>query len=272
MFCNKCGAQLPEQVAFCNKCGNQLGEVKSNVNVSRPMVENAGMTFKATTKNVSRADSKKVAVIAGTAVAVILLIVLLVGVFGKSKKDIYGTWTDSSNSIIFTFEKSGDLRIQGDGNFFGYELFQFKKEQDTISISPNGMSGEAIELYYELTEDNLLLEIMDYRIRLHRVEEKNMSNLEENVQKASIHGTWTDSTGIISFTFSENGKLRIAGLEDSLGVSVFTFTEVNDTTIQLQADTDNLLLGALNLNVNYEISGEKMTIEIAGQEIQLIKQ
>ena len=53
---------------------------------------------------------------------------------------------------------------------------------------------------------------------------------------------------------------------------MFTFTEVDGDTLQLKADTGNKLLNLISLNLNYEISGDVMTVEVAGNTYRLIKQ
>ncbi|MCM1048938.1 MAG: hypothetical protein NC433_11005 [Clostridiales bacterium] len=49
----------------------------------------------------------------------------------------------------------------------------------------------------------------------------------DTVQVAFLYGTWTDSYGAVSFTFNEDGTIRITGMSDTLGVEAFTFTEVD---------------------------------------------
>lgn len=57
-----------------------------------------------------------------------------------------------------------------------------------------------------------------------------------------------------------------------MGASLFTFTEVDNDTLRLSAKTDNVLLGLIKLNVDYEISGDVMKVEIGGKTYQLKKQ
>ena len=57
-----------------------------------------------------------------------------------------------------------------------------------------------------------------------------------------------------------------------MSVDAFTFTEVDDDTLQLKANTDNPVAGMLGLNMDYEISGDTRTVTIAGQSYTLIKQ
>lgn len=94
----------------------------------------------------------------------------------------------------------------------------------------------------------------------------------ETPEKPDIYGTWMDADGAVTFTFQENGTVRISGLSDVLGVELFTFTEVDSDTFQLKANTDIELLRMISVNLNYEISGDEMTAEIAGLTYELTKQ
>lgn len=57
-----------------------------------------------------------------------------------------------------------------------------------------------------------------------------------------------------------------------MSVDAFTFTEVDDDTLQLKADTDNPIAGMVGLNMDYEIEGDSMTVIIATKSYTLIKQ
>ena len=57
-----------------------------------------------------------------------------------------------------------------------------------------------------------------------------------------------------------------------MSVDAFTFTEVDDDTLQLKADTDNPIAGMVGLNMDYEIEGDSMTVIISTKSYTLIKQ
>ena len=56
-----------------------------------------------------------------------------------------------------------------------------------------------------------------------------------------------------------------------MAVDAFTFSEVDNDTLQLKAESDNPLIGAIGLNMDYEIEGSSMTVSIAGKELTLVK-
>ncbi len=278
MFCNRCGSQLSDSALFCNKCGARSP-------LKNPASKNT--SFSAPNKNRGRKKTTFL-LIALPIVAVILLTIFIILL---NRPGIYGTWTDKNGLLTFTFQKNGSLRISGENNILGAELFQFTDDKDgNLSLRAEDIFGEKISLNipYELSKDKLVLKVLGTRITLYRTNDKHtvreiVNNPDdaqnmmedivdgnfENFQPMSLYGTWADSNDVISFTFRENGTIRIGGLTDILGADLFTFVEIDNNTLQLKADTDNKLLNMISLQLNYEISEDVMTIEIAGQTFQL---
>lgn len=304
MFCEKCGAQLPDTASFCNKCGNTLRK-KANT-VPTPMIKIPNITidpkksFSVSKKNDKESSKSLVRILLLVALIVIVAAIAIAAV--KKKTSIYGTWTDANKTITFTFNKDGNLRIAGANNILGADAFQFTEEKGVLHLQATGLAGIEFDLKYEIVDDALHISIGGQKMILYRAKSSNLessnsdsSDLEgfivesfdvENVQEAledwaedaldavqvySLYGTWTDSSGAISFTFSKDGKLRVSGLEDTLSVDAFTFSEVDNDTLQLKADSDNAIIGAFGLNMDYEIEGNSMTVTIAGKELKLVK-
>ena len=290
MFCEKCGTQLPDNASFCNKCGNNVKKRDTGVNIqaqSAPMEPNRTTVKK----------KKK-----GVGIFVFLFLLIAGVVIGfiayKSRPTIYGTWTDANKTITFSFEENGELRVSGPYNFLGAELFQFTEEDGTIYLNIKGVANTgSIPMTYTLSENTLNVTIMGYTLTLYKVQESDTTgnaiqdifeDAMDIVQISSLYGTWSDNSGTVSFTFYENGKIRISGLSDMLNVDAFTFTEIDADTLHLKADTDNAflgmlsheilgmlsheILGMLSLEMDYEISGNTMHVSIAGQNYQLVKQ
>lgn len=280
MFCNKCGAKLEDAAAFCNQCGNPMQSGKQNV--PKTSVSNTWM------------GQKKIPKVLWLLLPIVVLIAVVLCVISLKKPDIYGTWVDEQGMIAFTFAENGSLHISGRNNILGADLFQFvENKEGNLTLQAKEISGDRISLNmkYKLSKDVLDITVLGQNFTLYRTDEENrivevLENPEEaqkvvagagedaldTFQKISLYGTWTDESGVISFTFQENGTIRIGGLADTLGADLFTFTEVDDDTLQLKADTGNKLLNLISLNLNYEISGDVMTVEIAGNTYQLIKQ
>ena len=284
MFCNKCGAQLADSAAFCNQCGNAIQATMSSgkQTVPKTPVINTGM------------GQKKIPKVLWLLLPIIILIVVVLCVISLKKPNIYGTWVDEQGLIGFTFAENGNLRVSGKNNILGANLFQFVEDKEgNLTLQAKGISGDIISLNmkYELSEDMLDISVLGQNFTLYRTDEENMilevlENPEEaqevmaeavedvldTFQSISLYGTWTDESGVISFTFQENGTIRIGGLADTLGADLFTFTEIDGDTLQLKADTGNKLLNLISLNLDYEISGDVMTVQIARNTYRLIKQ
>lgn len=293
MFCEKCGAQLPDTAGFCNKCGNTLRK-KANVGQT-PVIKTQNYITNLDT-NIKKSFMKKKdkgfkGIFAIFIFIIVIAIVTVVGIgSNKIKTSIYGTWTDANKTMTFTFDESGKLRVSGSNNILGADVFSFVEEDGELHLQVQGLVGSAVEMdiKYELSGDNLNLNFMGQDFNLYRATdsdvnvnwgEDSVEDVVENfveealdtVQIISLYGTWTDSYGAVSFTFYEDGKIRISGLEDSLGVDMFTFTEVDDDTLQLKAESANPIVGAIGVNLDYEITGDTMTVSIAGQTLKLVK-
>lgn len=299
MFCEKCGAQLPDTANFCNKCGNTLRKNVNKRQVPVTKVNNAAFNRNKSTSLSEKTDLQKILrgglFFVTILIMILVMIVLLMGIPEIKKADIFGTWMDAGKTISFTFNKDGSLRISGANNVLGADVFQFTKEDDMIHLQAQGGLADRVsfDMPYELTKETLTVTVLNQRIVLYRAGEaaamdaasEDSSELGgfvdsvkdfaeeamDTVQIAFLYGTWTDSYGTVSFTFNKDGTIRITGLDDTLGVEAFTFTEVDDDTLQLKADSDNAILGAVGLNMDYEIEGNTMTVTLAGKELKLVK-
>lgn len=285
MFCEKCGAQLPDTASFCNKCGNTL---RKGVNVAQKPVKKINMVQKKVHSNAKK-NNGLFKILAGIVLLMVLIIIAMAVISGiKKRTSIYGTWSDANQTITFTFNEDGNLRVSGANNILGADAFTFTEEDGVLHLQAQGLLGVGFDLGYEIEDDALSISVLGQNITLYRVEDSEGMNFEEvedveqavenfvedaldTVQIYSLYGTWTDSYGAISFTFSEDGKLRVSGMSDILSVDAFTFTEVDDDTLQLKADTDNPIAGMIGLNMDYEIEGDSMTVSIAGKQINLVK-
>ncbi len=294
MFCEKCGAQLPDTAGFCNKCGNAL---RKNVNTVRtPMMKppDAAINQKKPDSVPKKNGKESSKIFWRIFLLLVLMVIAAVIVVGAVKKrtNIYGTWTDANKTITFTFNEDGNLRISGANNILGADAFQFTEEKGVLHLQAAGLAGLGFDLKYEIAGNTLHISIAGQNMTLYRtgssdVRDSGSGGSDEGsvgeelgawaedaldvVQIYSLYGTWTDSSGAISFTFNKDGKLRISGLEDTLSVDAFAFSEVDNDTLQLKPESGNSILDAVGLNMDYEIEGASMTVSIAGKELKLIK-
>ena len=295
IFCNQCGASVSVTASFCNKCGNTLRKSTGAVQPQARIIHNAGMSSKKHSLVSGEKNKGLFKILAGIVLFMVLIIIAMAVISGiKKRTSIYGTWTDANQTVSFTFNEDGNLRISGANNILGADAFQFTEEDGVLHLQAQGLLGVGFDLGYEIEDDMLSISILGQNITLYRVEDSEVIDVVEaenagdaasieqavgnfveealdTVQIYSLYGTWTDSYGAISFTFSEDGKLRVSGMSDILSVDAFTFTEVDDDTLQLKADTDNPIAGMVGLNMDYEIEGDSMTVSIAGKQINLVK-
>lgn len=204
MFCNKCGAQLPDSSIFCSQCGNTISNTKD-------ILQNATIS-----KRSSLHNNKTNLLWLILPIAIVITIVVCV-------------------SVIKDSETTPDV-------------VEMKDRNETKDVIEQDVS-EIQEVNENEAEDSL--------------------NDDESV---SIYGKWIDSSGVISFTFQDNGIVRISGLSDILGADLFTFTEIDNDTFQLKADSDNVLLNLISFNLDYRIYGDVMAVNIAGEMYQLMRQ
>lgn len=88
---------------------------------------------------------------------------------------------------------------------------------------------------------------------------------------SKLIGTWSDSSGEISITFERDGSVRVSDYTGTFGANVFKYRNVDKDTIKLKVDSSELgLLGdMLNMNVDYHIKGNTLTLEVLGEEFSL---
>ena len=126
MFCDKCGTQLVDTASFCNKCGNAVKKrvLQTEANYIVPKIDKSVV--------------KKKGGVLGIIIALLLIVVIgVVAIFfmTKSRPTIYGSWTDSSRTITFSFNENRELRVSGPYNILGAELFTFEEDDVTIASS-----------------------------------------------------------------------------------------------------------------------------------------
>lgn len=167
MYCNKCGAQLPNTAEFCNHCGTLLAQKNRKAPIAAQSLLVPGIVvillvlivlfFVSKNKNedAARSISKEmhndeIASGSDTIVHDRNMTVndeMTAGYAGMEQTEntqeypellenesIYGTWTDSDGSIFFTFSENGTIRIGGLSDILGVELFTFTVVDDNTLL------------------------------------------------------------------------------------------------------------------------------------------
>lgn len=83
-----------------------------------------------------------------------------------------------------------------------------------------------------------------------------------------IYGEWSDKDGILSLTFQKDGSVRVGAGSGFLGAELFTFTKGDGNTLYLKANADGVL-GAVSLQMKYELQGDTLAVSVFGVDYLL---
>lgn len=86
----------------------------------------------------------------------------------------------------------------------------------------------------------------------------------------NLYGTWEDDGQTLTLTFEKNGTLRVADANNIIGADVLKYRESDDNMLSLSANQDGLL-GMISISMKYEFLGDRLLVEIAGQEFSLTR-
>lgn len=132
----------------------------------------------------------------------------------------------------------------------------------------NGYLSE-IMYYYNSTEAKL----PEGFIYLMGVPDSNI-NITHTLE--DLYGTWTyrDSSGneVFTVTFQENGYVRINDGLGIIGVDLFTFSEIDNSTLLLKAETEDFWGELISFNMPYELYGKELHLSIYGHELDLVNE
>lgn len=269
MFCNKCGAKIEDTAAFCKRCGNLVSGEK----------EKCGKVAQPRTRSLQRKDIYVIC--ASFALVIMTGIVLAFGIrlsgewVQRNQADIYGTWITPNGDITLTIGEDGTFHMAASDYVFCTGSFTYNKDH-TITIQQPLFGSDdsdiegAIDISCELYDkDRMLVTIAGNSFIVHR-----SADVGAEVQPdsgASLYGSWEDAGGTVAIDIYEDGNIRIWGLEKALGADAFTFTEADEDTLALTANLDSEWAEMFSLNLDYEIDGNVMTVEIADYTFELEK-
>lgn len=306
MFCPKCGNHVPDGAKFCAKCGNMIKvenekEKETNATLRQPVIIGVGIAvilliaiFVGIRSHHTKSDSAGTEVIAGaeavdrtestsdpisdtsreeqendTDEIVTSSAITLDGNYKNLKSVVM---QESSNGSVQTITYNEDsafpvlesikcgavMKKYSSGETSYFEAADFPALKNVTMTLVNKYIDEDIMMTYLLFEDMYksgTLQNFDVKL-IHTIED--------------LYGTWADSSKTLSLTFGSDGTIRIAGYSNLFGADVMKYKEVDDNTLSLSADTSGLL-GMVSVNMNYEIFGDNLWIELAGQQFTLIK-
>lgn len=164
MFCEKCGANLPNDAKFCERCGTSVVLKPMHKNVQKTSVQIEGKKNNSTKK-------RKTGVIIGIIAAVVLL---LVGALILLKLLVLDTKESQEESITSESEFTlGDSISEEESDFFDTYEFEIESENvvdneaeiDLESSNSDIVDGDTVseEIEQEYIEDEYILPGSDTR-------------------------------------------------------------------------------------------------------------
>lgn len=95
-------------------------------------------------------------------------------------------------------------------------------------------------------------------------------NLEVTHSIEDLYGKWKDKNGLLAFTISDDGSIRVSDNSGTIGTDLLTYEELDDYTLRLQTDVDNWL-DFMSIDMEYRLMGDTMTVWILGQEFEMVR-
>lgn len=257
MFCDNCGEELRVGSRFCSHCGYENKSLKKSVSINRGH-EKASRGIESL--KIWAASLKK-------------RILHFIDCYCEEWKCIFAKKRTTSKCIIWCSAHIGGALIiicliavgihnQTNNN---QRRDNYSKEADNIdwedsySIDQKEDVNDEKDPYSELIDEGkeaLSEAIDDVRYA-------------KQVLFSSLQGKWMDKNGLFSITFNDDNTLTIKDASGVIGADLFTYTEVDDHTIALKADSDNILANIISLNMDYEVNGKVLTVSIAGMNYEL---
>lgn len=114
--------------------------------------------------------------------------------------------------------------------------------------------------------------LMIYVLFAQMYEEGRLQNFswENSYTVEDLYGTWTDDKQMLTMTFEADGTLRVADATNLIGVDVLKYKEAGDNTLSLSANQSGVL-GMFSINMQYQLLGNQLKIELSGQNFTLTK-
>lgn len=117
MYCKNCGEKLEDNIKFCAKCGNKCNE--------KNLVNN-------TLEKVKKIDKK---ILIGVGIALVIIILLVSGIFGKRYTKNMKTFRESSSWMYLYRHKDGSTYKYGELLDIALKNSKWKEENGTVTIT-----------------------------------------------------------------------------------------------------------------------------------------
>lgn len=217
MFCNKCGAQLPEGVRFCNKCGASLaGRAQGADLTDAPLPSASAVTSEAADVSLpNRPKRKRARIVIGIAAALLVVAVVVAGIFtnwfGFAGKGVWRvTKVYENDQLVEEWEFDGFGRVTSGKR----DISQAGKSYTAIVISyddslPNRYTETTKYEEYKdgkVTDSEWVLEVQRYEFG---PDGRILSERYWNVPSADNKGEEPseDHVGTCTFSYGSSGEL-----------------------------------------------------------------
>lgn len=106
-------------------------------------------------------------------------------------------------------------------------------------------------------------------------------NLPEDTTWESTHtiedlyGKWVykqDNKEVLSIQFQENGYVRVSDSLGIIGADVLKYSEVDESTLLLKAETNNMYGNLVSFQMTYILLGDELEVYILGNKFELIRE
>ncbi len=178
MFCQNCGAQLPEGSAFCNVCGVKIDSAEDSVNYKQTNYDFFGQPVDENTETTKKPKVLWL-IVSGVALLTIAIVLILL-LTGGNDKDLLGKWSvtkeDGYEKTIYSYEffdngicegkifyKSENWGGDTDTYSPSPSKFEYETDGNTLTLTTHGSSGSTgtykiiITLKYIIHENELTL-------------------------------------------------------------------------------------------------------------------
>lgn len=283
MICEKCGAQIEDETleVYCRKCGHKL--------LRRDMKEQLGEQLEAG-ENVLRRKWFIAALAGGMALLIAVIAILVLSQGLEAFRSLGGT-AATGNRIIECKESAKEVTVTDraivrlEGTY--PELTSIKSNggvilsgefpQLQVMTCSKVLASEKVDFSREsfpvLAEVHLEIENAevdeDFRASMAGFQvmygrgELNTFTYEVSHTIEDLYGEWSDENGLLSLTIMEDGKIRVGAGEGILGAELFTYTEVDNNTLNMKVNATGLV-DLVSMQLDYELLGDDLTVYLLG--------
>lgn len=283
MICEKCGAQVEDGIlnVYCKKCGHKL--------LQKDMDEQAGEQAEEG-KNIFQRKWCIVALTSGMVLLIAVIAVLVLSQGPEAFRSLGGNAAAGTRIIDFkentkevTVTDQAIVRLDGtypeltsidsNGGVILSGEFPQLQAMTCSKVLESEKTNFSRESFPALAEVHLEIENAgvdeDFRATvagfqaMHDKGELNNFTYEVSHTIEDLYGEWSDENGLLSLTIMEDGNIRVGAGEGILGAELFTYTEVDNNTLNMKVNAAGLI-DLVSMQLDYELLGDDLTVYLLG--------